>query len=298
MAAAHLRPHAGPRRPGRRLQAVTCRRTRLARLQGRPGLRPVFHPREDRIRAHIQLCWLALLLLRVIEIATGDTWRNVRRELDRMHVVTLATNAGQVAQRTTTTPGQQTLLCAFDLPESPQVPRLHPPRQPLTTRARTTWLAAARADLATVPHRARLRSLPRRRPPCGGPGRSRWTRRRFVYTGDVRMSRVAGPSARAAAPQWCSGTGTASITTGSPTPDGAPDAARCFPAASTGVWTVRSGIDARALITLVPNVVGLGRADELLGSPPVRKECVRSDEGRPPRPSRRTRPRVPGRRPR
>jgi hypothetical protein len=66
-------------------------------FKGALGLRPVFHHREDRIRAHIQLCWLALLLLRVIENATGDTWRNARRELDRMHLVTLATNAGQVA---------------------------------------------------------------------------------------------------------------------------------------------------------------------------------------------------------
>jgi DDE family transposase len=85
------------------------------------GLRPVFHYREDRIRAHIQLCWLALLLLRVIENATGDTWRNIRHELDRMHLVTLATNAGQIAQRTTSTPGQQTLLRALDLPEPPKI---------------------------------------------------------------------------------------------------------------------------------------------------------------------------------
>jgi len=90
-------------------------------FKGALGLRPVFHHREDRIRAHIQLCWLALLLLRVIENATGDTWRNTRRELDRMHLVTLATNAGQVAQRTTTTPGQQTLLRALDLPEPPRI---------------------------------------------------------------------------------------------------------------------------------------------------------------------------------
>ena len=89
-------------------------------FKGALGLRPVFHYREDRIRAHIQLCWLALLLLRVIENATGDTWRNTRRELDRMHLVTLATSAGRVAQRSTTTPGQQTVLRALDLPEPPR----------------------------------------------------------------------------------------------------------------------------------------------------------------------------------
>ena len=81
------------------------------------GLRPVFHYREDRIRAHIQLCWLALLLIRVVENATGDTWRNTRHELDRMHLVTLATADGKVAQRSALTTGQQTILGALKLPE-------------------------------------------------------------------------------------------------------------------------------------------------------------------------------------
>src|SRR5689334_13978359 len=89
-------------------------------FKGALRLRPAFHHREDRIRAHIQLCWLALLLLRVIENATGDTWRNARHELDRMHLVTLATDAGRVAQRTATTPGQQIVLRALDLPEPPR----------------------------------------------------------------------------------------------------------------------------------------------------------------------------------
>jgi hypothetical protein len=35
-------------------------------------LRPVYHRLEDRIRAHIILCWLALLLVRLVETITGD----------------------------------------------------------------------------------------------------------------------------------------------------------------------------------------------------------------------------------
>lgn len=35
-------------------------------------LRPVFHHKEQRIRAHLQLCWLALLLRRVAETAAGE----------------------------------------------------------------------------------------------------------------------------------------------------------------------------------------------------------------------------------
>jgi hypothetical protein len=86
-------------------------------LKGSLGLRPVFHHREDRIRSHIQLCWLALLLIRVVENATGDTWRNIRHELDRMHLVTIATAEGRVAQRSTTTPGQARILAALDVRE-------------------------------------------------------------------------------------------------------------------------------------------------------------------------------------
>jgi hypothetical protein len=66
------------------------------------------------------VCWLALLLIRVIENATADTWRNTRHELDRMHLVTLATGDGQVAQRSRTTPGQQQILTALELPEPPR----------------------------------------------------------------------------------------------------------------------------------------------------------------------------------
>jgi hypothetical protein len=86
-------------------------------MKGALGLRPVFHHREDRIRAHVQLCWLALLLIRVIETAAGDTWRNTRHELDRLHLVTLATDHGRVAQRSALTTGHKTILAALGLPE-------------------------------------------------------------------------------------------------------------------------------------------------------------------------------------
>jgi len=89
-------------------------------MKGHLGLRPVFHHREDRIRAHVQLCWLALLLIRVVENATDDTWRNTRHELDRMHLVTLAGPDGQVSQRSTATPGQREILGALKLAEPPR----------------------------------------------------------------------------------------------------------------------------------------------------------------------------------
>jgi len=83
-------------------------------------LRPAYHRREDRIEAHVQLCWLALLLLLVAETQAADTWRNLRNELDRLHLVTLATNEGTVAQRTELTPAQRRILRALELPEPPR----------------------------------------------------------------------------------------------------------------------------------------------------------------------------------
>ena len=82
-------------------------------------LRPVFHRRADRIRAHVQLCWLGLLVLRVAEVETADTWRNVRNELDRMHLVTFAAAEGTVSQRSETTSRQRSILAALKLAEPP-----------------------------------------------------------------------------------------------------------------------------------------------------------------------------------
>jgi hypothetical protein len=83
-------------------------------------LRPVYHRLEHRIIAHVQLCWLALLLIRTIENTVGDTWRNIAAELDRMQLVTYATPDGTVSQRTRTTTRQRDILDALELPEPPR----------------------------------------------------------------------------------------------------------------------------------------------------------------------------------
>ena len=71
-------------------------------------LRPVYHRLEERIRAHVVLCWLALLLIRIIETTTGQTWHHVRRDLDRLHAVTFTGPTGTFRQRTDPTKPQPT----------------------------------------------------------------------------------------------------------------------------------------------------------------------------------------------
>jgi transposase len=63
-------------------------------------LRPVFHRLEHRIRAHVLICWLALLLTRAAERSTGLSWRNINRQLGRISQVTLTGPAGTVVQTT------------------------------------------------------------------------------------------------------------------------------------------------------------------------------------------------------
>ena len=90
-------------------------------------LRPVYHHLERRIRAHVLLCWLALLLIRLAETATGDTWRNLRHQLDRMHQGTFTGDIGTIRRRTATLPQQAAIFRALNLPEPPQVAELTPP---------------------------------------------------------------------------------------------------------------------------------------------------------------------------
>jgi transposase len=71
-------------------------------------LRPVYHRLEERIRAHVLLCWLALLFIRIIETTTGQTWQAIRRELDRLHVGAFTGPAGTFQQLTTLTSTQWT----------------------------------------------------------------------------------------------------------------------------------------------------------------------------------------------
>jgi transposase len=42
-------------------------------------LRPLYHRLNQRIRSHVLLCWLALLLIRVAERRTGRSWRDINR---------------------------------------------------------------------------------------------------------------------------------------------------------------------------------------------------------------------------
>ncbi len=95
-------------------------------LKGTLELRPVFHRLEHRIRAHVLICWLALLLIRVAERQTNQTWRRTALELGRLHQVTLAGTAGTVQQTTTLTDSQAAIYNATSIPPPPRITALTP----------------------------------------------------------------------------------------------------------------------------------------------------------------------------
>ena len=89
-------------------------------------LRPIYHRKEDRIRAHVLLSFLALLLCRVAETRAKDTWRNLRRELERIHLGYFQGSAGRVHQRTELTTRQREILTAVQVPEPPVFMAIEP----------------------------------------------------------------------------------------------------------------------------------------------------------------------------
>ena len=89
-------------------------------------LRPVYHRKEERIRAHVVLCWLALLLVRVAENACEQSWPNLRRELEKIKLGSFAGPAGSFSQRTETTTSQRAILAKLGLAEPARICELAP----------------------------------------------------------------------------------------------------------------------------------------------------------------------------
>jgi Transposase DDE domain len=89
-------------------------------------LRPVYHRKEERIRAHVILCWLALLLARIAENACAATWPELRRQLDRIQVGAFTGPAGTFRQRTEISPAQAAILGQLGIDPPPKIYQLTP----------------------------------------------------------------------------------------------------------------------------------------------------------------------------
>jgi len=78
-------------------------------------VRPVYHHKRERIQAHVLLCWLALLLIRVIENETRDTWGNLKQDLWALMAGQHRSQHGIITQTSTLTKSVKSVLDALDL---------------------------------------------------------------------------------------------------------------------------------------------------------------------------------------
>jgi len=91
------------------------------------SLRLVYHRLEDRIRAHVLLCWLVLLLVRVAENATGSSWAVLRNELQLLHLVELQAGRESMLVTITTSP-TAAVRSIFEAPDISLPPRVYEAR--------------------------------------------------------------------------------------------------------------------------------------------------------------------------
>jgi len=94
-------------------------------LKSTLDLRPFYHRLPERIEAHVLLCWLALLLVRLIELETGPGWERIRDELDQIHRVDLRTKDGAFQVVTKLAPEQRKILKTLEITPPKQVQSAH-----------------------------------------------------------------------------------------------------------------------------------------------------------------------------
>lgn len=80
-------------------------------------LRPNYHSKDERIRCHIFLCFLSLLLVRITENQTGRTWSKIRDEMNRLYIGEFRQNGGRFRLLTELTRDHKAILKALNIKE-------------------------------------------------------------------------------------------------------------------------------------------------------------------------------------
>jgi len=89
-------------------------------------MRPVFHYRPWRIQAHITISVLSLLLERIAEIRSGDTWRNLVAQLDTIKVVEYERGEARIQQTSELRKDVEALLVKLGVPLPPRLHAVEP----------------------------------------------------------------------------------------------------------------------------------------------------------------------------
>lgn len=104
------------------LRVEACWRQLKSGLQ----MRPVRHFRPWRIKAHVTISVLSLLLERIVEIRAGDTWRNVAAKLAAIKVIEYDRTEARVQQTTELRSETAALLAKLGVPPPPRLHAIGP----------------------------------------------------------------------------------------------------------------------------------------------------------------------------
>jgi transposase len=84
-------------------------------------LEPVQHRTSERIAAHVHVCVLAYLLIRVAENRAQAGWEQIREEVARISLTELTTDRASVLQTKALTKAERDLLNSCKAPPPPKI---------------------------------------------------------------------------------------------------------------------------------------------------------------------------------
>ncbi len=61
-------------------------------------IRPVNHRLEDRIKAHVLLCWMAMLMIRIVENEVDITWFQLKKMFSSITLGVIRSPKGEIHQ--------------------------------------------------------------------------------------------------------------------------------------------------------------------------------------------------------
>jgi transposase len=99
--------------------------------RGQIHLGPMYHRLPQRIEAHVKICVLryrsmALLLQRVVEHTTGESWFPLRHQLNALQATEFRTATHQFFHRNEPTPGLKRLFKTLEISMPNSVLAVHP----------------------------------------------------------------------------------------------------------------------------------------------------------------------------
>lgn len=90
-------------------------------------IRPVNHRLPDRIKSHVLLCWIAMLMIRVVENNVDDTWFQIKKKLSPIKLGINSCSQGEIHESSPLSSEQKKLFTTLDLNTPPRYFKLPKP---------------------------------------------------------------------------------------------------------------------------------------------------------------------------